>query len=228
MPPCWPTLFACPHSGERTSRTTSLAPRAQVFAGLCALLLPISPHSLDRVALSLLHVPRCSLLLGAFVGLACAFVLQRSFAARHSTDRELSLLATLGFLSFIAAEQLGLSGIFASFFAGLTMSHYAWHTLSPSAKVASIYSFRVLAFLAELVLFLSCGLDMWSTSLWHKELYTRGSMVAKAAGVAAGITILVPLARALALAPLLALANRWRRPGSKITPVQGAALWWAG
>jgi len=60
--------------------------------------------------------------LGVAVGLLAAFILQRSFSGKHSTDREISLLGALGFLSFIAAEQAGLSGVFASFFCGLTIT----------------------------------------------------------------------------------------------------------
>jgi NhaP-type Na+/H+ or K+/H+ antiporter len=48
-----------------------------------------------------------------------------------------TLVALLGFLAYMLAEGAGLSGIFSVFFAGLTMSHYTWHALSPSAKVVT-------------------------------------------------------------------------------------------
>jgi hypothetical protein len=95
-------------------------------------------------------------------------------------------------------------------------------------QVVSVYSFRVLAFVAELALFLLSGLDMWSSSLWHEELYTRRRILAKASGLAAALTLLVPAARALTLVPLTALANRWRPAGAAVDRARGAALWWAG
>lgn len=162
------------------------------------------------------------------MGLAGALILRRSFAARHSTDREVALLGVLGFLSFVAAEAAGLSGVFAAFFCGITSSHYSWHQLSPSAQVVSLYAFRVLAFLAEVGLCLQAGLDMWGTSLWRRQLDTRGATLRQAAALAAALTAAVPAARALALAPLLAAAGRGRAPGAALGGRRGAALWWAG
>ena len=53
------------------------------------------------------------------------------------TRREVALVALLGFMAYLVAEELGLSGIFSVFFAGITMSHYTWHSLSPSGKVVT-------------------------------------------------------------------------------------------
>lgn len=66
-----------------------------------------------------------SLMLGVGVGLASAALIKRSFV-HHSTDREVALVGLLGFLAYLLAEQLGLSGVFAIFFCGITMSHYTW------------------------------------------------------------------------------------------------------
>jgi hypothetical protein len=37
------------------------------------------------------------------------------------------------------------------------MSHYTWHSLSPSAKVVSVYLFRIISFVTELFLFIYAG-----------------------------------------------------------------------
>ena len=66
-----------------------------------------------------------------------------------------------GFLAYFAAEALSLSAILAVFFAGIAMSHYTWHSLSPAAKVISRHGFHVVAALCETVLFVYAGLDMW-------------------------------------------------------------------
>ena len=72
------------------------------------------------------------------VGLASAAVVRRCFGAGGrlpgSTDREAILVALTGFVAHQAAEQAGLSGVFAVFFCGLTMSHYTWHSLNATAK----------------------------------------------------------------------------------------------
>lgn len=166
--------------------------------------------------------------LGAAVGLACSFVVKHSFQKRHATDHEVSLLAILGFLSYLLAEWSGLSGVFAAFFCGLTMSHYAWHSLSPSAKVVSVYCFRVLSFLAELAMFLSCGLDLWGTQLWHKDILKKKALIQKAATLTAWITVAVPLSRFAVALPLTALINIWRKPENRISWQNKLALGWAG
>ena len=43
------------------------------------------------------------------------------------------------------------------FFAGITMSHYTWHSLSPSAKVVTVSLRRILSFITELFLFIYAG-----------------------------------------------------------------------
>lgn len=166
--------------------------------------------------------------LGAAVGLACSFVVKHSFRKRHATDHEVSLLAILGFLSYLLAEWSGLSGVFAAFFCGLTMSHYAWHSLSPSAKVVSVYCFRVLSFLAELAMFLSCGLDLWGTQLWHKDLLKKKALIQKAATLTAWITVAVPLSRLAVALPLTAIINIWRKTENRISWQNKLALGWAG
>lgn len=180
------------------------------------------------VMVNFLRLSGLSLLLGVGVGLASAFILKITFSEHHSTDREISLLAVLGFLSYLGAESSGLSGVFATFFCGLTMSHYAWHTLSPSAKVVSIYAFRVLSFLAELMLFLFCGLDLWSTSLWHKDLYTKAEIVGQTTMLSAWLIVGSPVTRAIVIGPLVFAVNLLRSPATKISTQDTLALIVAG
>ena len=54
------------------------------------------------------------------MGLFSAYVVRHTFV-QHSTDREVALVALLGFGAYTAAEEVGLSGIFAVFFCGITM-----------------------------------------------------------------------------------------------------------
>lgn len=180
------------------------------------------------VFVSFINLSIISLILGVGIGLIAAIILKSSFYKRHSTDREMSLLAILGFLSYLAAEEIGASGVFSSFFCGLTMSHYAWHSLSPSAKVTSVYTFRVFSFIAELMLFLSAGLNLWSESLWSSDLVSKGKKLQQASVLTMYLTIIVPILRILISLPLLALINRQRKPHMKLQRGQAAALSWAG
>lgn len=54
------------------------------------------------------------------------------------------------------SEALDLSGILAVFFCGLTLSHYAWHSLGENAQVcfvrACVHRMRVFALIANAVL----------------------------------------------------------------------------
>ena len=51
----------------------------------------------------------------------------------------------------------------------LTPSHYTWHALSPSAKVVTVYVFRIVSFTFELFLFLYAGWGMCASKLWGRE-----------------------------------------------------------
>lgn len=188
----------------------------------------LSGGALGSLTLIVMLQASCSMALGTAIGLGSAWILKHSFLERHSTDHEVSLLAVLGFLSYLLAERVGLSGVFSAFFCGLTMSHYAWHSLSPSAKVVSVYAFRVLSFLAELVLFMACGLDLWSTSLWHKEIYTKQRLMRQIAMLTAILSVACIVVRFLVSIPLLIMVNLGHRPIDRLSRPEILALTWAG
>ena len=188
----------------------------------------LSGSTLFLVLVNFFRLALLSLLLGIMLGLITAFILKTSFWQKHSTDREVSLLAALGFMSYLAAESLGLSGVFAVFFCGLTQSHYAWHSLSPSAKVVSVYAFRVMAFLAELMLFLSSGLDIWSSSLWELPWGSKSSILLSIFWTTVFLSVAVILARFAVIAPLVELINLWRPEATHISGQNCIALCLAG
>ena len=43
-------------------------------------------------------------------------------------------IALGAYISFAASDAMGYSGVLTVFFSGLTMSHYAWHSLSADAQ----------------------------------------------------------------------------------------------
>jgi len=188
----------------------------------------LSGSTLFLVLVNFFRLSVLSLLLGIILGLITAFILKTSFWQKHSTDREVSLLAALGFMSYLAAESLGLSGVFAVFFCGLTQSHYAWHSLSPSAKVVSVYAFRVMSFLAELMLFLSSGLDIWSSSLWEIPWGAKSSIFLSIFWITLFLSLAVILARFAVIAPLVELIILWRPEVTHISGKNCIALCLAG
>lgn len=55
------------------------------------------------------------------------------------------LLALLGYLSYLLADELDLSAILSVFFCGVTMSHYTWHSMCPAAQALALHTFRLAA-----------------------------------------------------------------------------------
>jgi sodium/hydrogen exchanger 8 len=51
----------------------------------------------------------------------------------------------MGLLAYMAAAAAELSAVLAVFFAGLTMSHYTWHSMSPAGRSLALHSFRVVS-----------------------------------------------------------------------------------
>lgn len=83
----------------------------------CSTASQLTGDTLAALLLSFSRLFVLSLLLGTGVGLASAALIKHAFV-RHSTDREVTLLALCGALAFLAAEGLGLSGIFSGGWAG--------------------------------------------------------------------------------------------------------------
>ena len=183
-------------------------------------------ETMTIIMLSFVKLLVLSLLLGFGMGLLTAFVLKQSFSSHntHSTDREVSILVLLGLSSYLIAERLGLSGVFSVFFCGLTQSHYAWYNLSASAKVVSIYLARVMSFVAEIMLFLFCGLDLYGS--WDAMGVTKASVMDKILIITGFLTVFLILVRFMVTLPLIKLIHTWR--AEKIHHVESYMLCLAG
>jgi hypothetical protein len=59
--------------------------------------------------------------------------------------RQALLLGLMGLAAYMAAAAAELSAVLAVFFAGLTMSHYTWHSMSPAGRSLALHSFRVVS-----------------------------------------------------------------------------------
>lgn len=130
---------------------------------------------------------------------------------------ETSLLLVFGYASFASAEALGLSGIIAALFTGITQAVYARPIMSWPGKKVSTAVLRLLAGLADTAIFLQIGLGL--------ALLGRpggGEMVLAAVALVGCL-----LGRAANVYPLSAAINAWA--GKPLVP-QGTQvqMWWAG
>lgn len=168
---------------------------------------------LTSIVINFVRLFALSLLLGFGMGLVSALILKRSFSTpqRHSTDKEVSVFFLLGLSSYLLAERLNLSGIFCVFFCGVTQSHYAWYNLSASAKVVSIYSARIMSLMAETMLFLGCGLDLYGS--WDTIDYTKASVVESMMVVTPFLFLIIFVVRFAVTFPLIHIVNMWRKDG---------------
>jgi len=102
-----------------------------------------------------------SMLVGIFVGLLSALLFRYSDLYKNTTI-ELALLVLYALSSYLFADGLGLSGIVAVLFCGITMAHYTRKNLSVDTKHNSIHLFELAAFVSETFVFCYLGLTMVS------------------------------------------------------------------
>ena len=104
-----------------------------------------------------------SLGVGIAVGLLSAFISKRVPSLHHHPVLEIFLIILFGYISYLLAELLSLSGIMTLFFWGVIMSHYSYHNVSEESKVGSIIAISTFGFAAEAFLFTYLGLSIFST-----------------------------------------------------------------
>ncbi|CAA6670835.1 unnamed protein product [Spirodela intermedia] len=167
-----------------------------------------------------------STILGVCSGLLTAYVIKALYFGRHSTDREIALMALMAYLSYMLAELFRLSSILTVFFCGIVMSHYAWHNVTESSRTTTRHVFATMSFIAETFIFLYVGMDAVDMEKW-KVSETRCRTLLGIYGV---ILSLVLLGRAAFVFPLSALSNylssTYER--SAITFRHQVIIWWAG
>jgi sodium/hydrogen exchanger 8 len=98
--------------------------------------------------MSFISVSFFSILVGIGLGLLPSFLYKNTTLSDYPS-LETALLFSFCYLCYAAGEVLGLSGIMALFFQGVTLAHYNSYNLSPTAHVASEQLFATLATLTE-------------------------------------------------------------------------------
>ncbi|KQJ87491.1 sodium/hydrogen exchanger 2 [Brachypodium distachyon] len=176
---------------------------------------------------SFLYLFGTSTFLGVATGLLSAYIIKKLYFGRHSTDREVSIMMLMAYLSYMLAELLDLSGILTVFFCGIVMSHYTWHNVTESSRVTTKHAFATLSFISETFLFLYVGMDALDIEKWKIVSETYSPM--KSVALSSIIVALVLVARAAFVFPLSYLSNLTKKtPGEKISIRQQVIIWWAG
>ncbi|XP_010546638.1 PREDICTED: sodium/hydrogen exchanger 2 [Tarenaya hassleriana] len=159
-----------------------------------------------------------STLLGVATGLVSAYIIKKLYFGRHSTDREVSLMMLMAYLSYMLAELFELSGILTVFFCGIVMSHYTWHNVTESSRITTKHTFATLSFVAETFIFLYVGMDALDIEKWRSVSDSPGTSVA-VSSILLGLVML-----GISFISNLSKKN----PNEKIDIKQQVVIWWAG
>ena len=133
-------------------------------------------------------------IVGIMGGVALSYLF-KEVDMQHNVLMELSLYVFVCHVPYLVGELMGLSGIVVTLFAGIAARAYVVPNLSQVTELNADLVFRLLAFLAETVIFLDLGLSVFSLSGYLELRFTLWSLVACLIG------------RALNVYPLAAFSN---------------------
>jgi len=102
-----------------------------------------------------------SAIIGVLFGLLCALILKYVNMQQHPS-LECVTMFIFAYIPYGLSEGVGLSGIMAILLCGITMSHYAHFNLSPLGQIAVQQIFRLLALIAETLVFLFLGMAVFN------------------------------------------------------------------
>ncbi len=107
---------------------------------------------------------------GAALGLTAAALL--AFVARWTTDISLQIIATIvaTYAAYLAANQLGASGIFAALVVGVSLRAFRGFPASPEVTEEIDRFWGVLAFISNALVFLLLGLRVEFYRIFHEPL----------------------------------------------------------
>ena len=161
-----------------------------------------SEANIPAALFSFVNVSISSIFVGVALGLMVSFV-YRHTTLRQYPNLEMSLLFSFCYLCYAVGEAIGLSGIMALFFQGVTLNHYNSYNLSETALTASEQIFATLATISETAVFLYMGMGVFTGRF--KNYDPLFSVLA---------LLFCLLGRALNIFPLSAIANICRSGGS--------------
>ncbi|KAI0027751.1 Sodium/hydrogen exchanger family-domain-containing protein [Vararia minispora EC-137] len=103
-----------------------------------------------------------SMALGVSFGLAMSLILKHSSLSLYPAI-ESCLVALMAYTSYFFSNGLSMSGIVSLLFCGITLKHYAYHTMSRRTQRTTKYIFATLAQLSENFIFIYLGLSLFTS-----------------------------------------------------------------
>ncbi|KAF7759654.1 hypothetical protein Agabi119p4_11349 [Agaricus bisporus var. burnettii] len=146
-----------------------------------------------------------SMALGVSFGLALSLLLKHSYL-HHYSSIESCLVALFAYTSYFLANGLKMSGIVSLLFCGITLKHYAYHTMSRRTQQATKYTFSTLAHLTENFIFIYLGLALFTSSPDSEPVFSYVKPL-----FILITTIAVVFARYIAVFPLSTVINFFQK-----------------
>ena len=104
-----------------------------------------------------------SMALGVAFGLSTSLMLKHSYLHLYPSI-ESCLVALSAYTCYFFSNGLSMSGIVSLLFCGITLKHYAYHTMSRRTQRASKYIFSTLAQLSENFIFIYLGMSLFTSA----------------------------------------------------------------
>ena len=109
--------------------------------------------------------------LGVAFGLGMSLLLKHSYL-HHYPSIESCLVALCAYTCYFFSNGLSMSGIVSLLFCGITLKHYAYHTMSRRTQRASKYIFSTLAQLSENFIFIYLGMALFTSAPVSEPLFS--------------------------------------------------------
>ena len=103
------------------------------------------------------------MVLGVAFGLATSLMLKHSYLHLYPSI-ESCLVALSAYTCYFFSNGLSMSGIVSLLFCGITLKHYAYHTMSRRTQRATKYIFSTLAQLSENFIFIYLGMSLFTSA----------------------------------------------------------------
>ncbi|KAF8154217.1 Sodium/hydrogen exchanger family-domain-containing protein [Crassisporium funariophilum] len=104
-----------------------------------------------------------SMALGVSFGLGTSLMLKHSYLHLYPSI-ESCLVALCAYTCYFFSNGLSMSGIVSLLFCGITLKHYAYHTMSRRTQRATKYIFSTLAQLSENFIFIYLGMSLFTSA----------------------------------------------------------------
>ncbi|KIM61874.1 hypothetical protein SCLCIDRAFT_1215698 [Scleroderma citrinum Foug A] len=146
-----------------------------------------------------------SMALGVTFGLGMSLVLKHSSLNLYPSI-ESCLVALCAYTCYFFSNGLSMSGIVSLLFCGITLKHYAYHTMSRKTQRTTKYIFSTLAQLSENFIFIYLGLSLFTSPPTSERVtsYVKPLFIAVS-------TVAVVFTRYVAVFPLSELINLFAR-----------------